>query len=121
MQRSDRVGEEMKKMLASIIREDLRDPRIPVLTSVTDVKVTRDLSHATVYISVYGSEEDKKACFTALKKANSFIRREVTGRMSLRISPELHFERDDSIETGMKISGLIDEALKKDKERSGDE
>jgi len=121
MQRSDRVGEEMKKILALIIREELRDPRIPLLTSVTDVKVTRDLSHANVYISVYGTEDEKKECFNALKKATSFIRREVTGRMRLRISPELHFTRDDSIETGMKISGLIDEALKKDKEKSRDE
>lgn len=117
MQRSDRVGEEMKKVLATIIREDLRDPRIPVLTSVTDVKVTRDLSHANIYISVYGTQDEKKECFEALKKAASFIRREVTAKMSLRISPELHFVRDDTIETGMKISGLIDEALKKDKEK----
>ena len=121
MQRSDRVGEEMKKILATIIREDLRDPRIPLLTSVTDVKVTRDLSHANIYISVYGTQYEKKECFDALKKGASFIRREVTGRMNLRISPELHFLRDDSIETGIKISGLIDEALKKDREKSSND
>ena len=121
MQRSDRVGEEMRKILAVIIRDEIRDPRVPLLASVTDVKVTRDLSHANVYISVFGSQKEKDECFAALKHANSFIRREVTQRMRLRISPELHFLKDESIEKGIRMSKLIDEAIKKDKEKVSDE
>jgi len=79
------------------------------------------LSHANVYVSVFGSQEEKDECFVALKHANSFIRREVTQRMSLRISPELHFLKDESIEKGIRMSQLIDEAIKKDKEKVSDE
>lgn len=121
MQRSERVGDEMQKIIADIIRNDLRDPRIPMLTSVTEVDVTRDLSHANVYISIFGSDEEKAECLKALKKASSYIRRQVTGKMNLRISPEIHFQRDDSIEKGMRLSKLIDEAVKKDRENKSDE
>lgn len=120
MKRSDRISEEMKKILAVILRDEIRDPRIPLLTSVTEVKVSTDLSHASVYISVFGSEKEKDECFEALKKAASFIRRQVTMRMDLRISPELKFLRDDSIEKGFKMSKLIDETIRKDREKKED-
>lgn len=118
MKRADRVSEEMRKHISVILRDEIRDPRIPLLVSVTEVKISRDLSHANVYISAYGTPKEKDECFKALKGATSFIRREVTQRMSLRISPELIFLRDDTIENGMRISKLIDDAIKTDKEKS---
>lgn len=115
MERSDRVGDEIRNVLAAILRDEIRDPRLPSLVSVTEVKVTRDLSHASAYISVYGNEKEKADCQAALKSANGFIRREVARRVKLRIAPEIHFILDESIENGIRMSKLIDQALEKDK------
>lgn len=115
MERSDRVADEIRTVLASILREEIRDPRLPSLVSVTEVTITRDLSHANAYISVYGSEQEKTDCKAALKSAGGFIRREVAKRIKLRIAPEIHFILDESIERGIRVSNLIDKALEQDK------
>ena len=118
MDRASRVGEEIRNNLSDIIRNKLRDPRIPPITSITEVRVSRDLSHANVYVSVYGEEEEKEACLAALKGSAGFARRELSGRMKLRIMPELHFILDESIERGIRISNLIDKTIKEDEERN---
>lgn len=120
MERSDRVGDEIRNVLAAILRDEIRDPRLPSLVSVTEVKVTRDLSHASAYISVYGKEKEKEDCLAALKSANGFIRREIVRRVKLRIAPEIHFILDESIENGIRMSQLIDKALEKDKSANSD-
>ncbi len=106
-----RVGDEMRRLLADLIRNEVKDPRIPMLTSVTDVEMTGDLSQATVYVSVMGTEEEQEACLQALKGASGFLRREVGQKMRIRVSPELHFKLDKSITDGIKMSRLIDEAM----------
>ncbi len=111
MQRSDRVGDEMQKIVADIIQNDLKDPRLPAFVSVVEVKASRDLSHAHIYISVMGDDQAKKDCAAALKSASGFIRREICNRIRLRIAPELHFIVDDSIERGIRMTKLIDEAM----------
>lgn len=120
MDRSDRVADEIQKVLSVILREEIKDPRLPSFVSVTEVKVTRDLSHASAYISVFGDEQQKKDCQTALRSANGFIRREVAKRVKLRIAPEIHFIMDESIERGIRMSKLIDQALKQDKGQAAD-
>ena len=115
MDRSERVSDEMQKVLSVILRDEIRDPRLPPFISVTEVKVTRDLSHANAYISVFGDDQQKKDCLAALKSANGFIRREIVKRIKLRIAPEIHFILDDSIERGIRISKLIDQALESGK------
>jgi ribosome-binding factor A len=117
MERSERVAEEIRNVVADVLRNDIRDPRLPEIVSVTYVKVTRDLSHATLYYSAFGSEEDKAECDKAVQSASSFIRREIARRIKLRIAPELHFKRDESIEHGMRMDKLIDETLKNDMEK----
>ncbi|HOV27323.1 MAG TPA: 30S ribosome-binding factor RbfA [Pseudobacteroides sp.] len=114
--RTSRISEEMKKEISSIIMNDLKDPRMPSMVSVVSVNVTKDLRHAKVYISVLGSEEDKKNAHEGLKSAAGFIRREVGHRMQLRYTPELHFEIDDSIEHGVYMTKLINETVKGDGE-----
>ena len=111
MQRSDRVGDEIQKVVADLIQNEIKDPRLPPMTSVVEVRASRDLSHAHIYISVLGTEQQKKDCAAALKSASGFIRRELTHRMRLRVSPELHFIVDESIERGFRMSRLIDEAI----------
>lgn len=110
MQRSDRVGDEIRTVVAEILRTGIKDPRLPAMVSVVEVRASRDLSHAHVYISVFGDEQQKKDALAALRSATGFIRRELTRRIRLRVAPELHFVIDESIERGIRLSQLIDEA-----------
>lgn len=105
--RTSRLSEEIKKIISNIIRNELKDPRIPMLTSVTAVEVTSDLRYAKVFISVFGSEEQKQACIEGLKSAAGYIRREVAGQIKARYTPEMIFELDKSIEHSLHISKLL--------------
>jgi ribosome-binding factor A len=111
MDRTDRISEEIKKEVSSLIQNGLKDPRLPKMISVTAVEVTRDLSYAKVFISVLGSDEEKANALKGLKSAAGFIRREVGHRLQLRYTPEMLFELDNSIERGVYISKLIDDTL----------
>ena len=106
--RTDRINEEVRKELSSIIR-DLKDPRIPMMTSVVNVNVTNDLRYAKAYISVMGTDEEKKDCIKGLKAAAGFIRREVGNRINLRCVPEFSFELDTTIEYGAHINKLLND------------
>lgn len=111
MQRSDRVGDEIQRIVADIIHNVIKDPRLPPMVTVTEVRASRDLSHAHIYISVMGDDQAKKDCAAALRSASGFIRREIGSRIRLRIAPELHFIVDDSIERGIRMTKLIDQAM----------
>lgn len=104
--RINKINEEVKRELSAIIRE-LKDTRIPVMTSVVAVNVTPDLRWAKAYISVLGSEEEQKAAIEGLKSAAGFVRREIGHRLKLRYTPEFNFELDHSIEHGAYINKLI--------------
>lgn len=106
--RNSRLSGEMKKVIADIIRKDVKDPRISDLMSVTDVNVTEDLKFAKVFISVYG---DYEPTLEALQSAKGFIRREVGRNIKMRITPELIFVKDDSIEKGIYMSSLINKVI----------
>lgn len=114
VQRADRVGDQIKRELGELIRAELKDPRIPTCTGVSQVEVTRDLSHATAYISVLGTDKEQKECIEALSRAAGFLRREISSRVRVHHSPELHFKLDDSVRVGIRMSKLIDEALASD-------
>lgn len=113
--RTSRISEEIKRELASIILNELKDPRIPKMVSIVALNVTKDLRYAKVYISVYGSEEEKKNALEGLRSASGFLRKEIGGRIQLRYTPELVFELDNSIEHGAHISGILNK-LKNDAE-----
>ena len=104
--RIDRISEEVRKELSSIIR-DLKDPRIKTVVSVVNVTVTKDLKFAKAYISVFGDEKTQKGVMDALKSASGFIRREIGHRINLRITPEFTFVLDDSIEYGAHINEVL--------------
>ena len=104
--RTDRISEEIKKELSSIIRE-LKDPRIPMMTSVVNVNVTNDLRYAKAFISVMGTPEEKKEAIKGLTSAAGFIRREIGSRIKLRCVPEFTFAEDSSIEYGAHINELL--------------
>ncbi|MCI5892287.1 MAG: 30S ribosome-binding factor RbfA [Clostridiales bacterium] len=104
--RTDRVSEEVKRELAAVIRE-LKDPRLPSMVSVVNVRVTKDLKFAKANISVMGDEKTKKDAFNALKSAGGYIRKEISRRLNLRNTPEFTFVEDDSIEYGAHIEQLL--------------
>lgn len=106
--RTDRISEEVKRELSAVIRE-LKDPRIPMMTTVVAVRVTKDLKFAKAYISVLGSEEEKKGAIKALVSAGGYIRREIGHRLNLRNTPEFTFVADNSIEYGAHINEILKE------------
>ncbi|MGD9569711.1 MAG: 30S ribosome-binding factor RbfA [Sedimentibacter sp.] len=112
--RNNRLSGEMRRVISEIIRNEVKDPRISELLSVTDVHVTEDLKFAKVYISVYGDIEES---LKALKSAGGFIRREVGKRIKMRITPELIFEKDESIEKGIYMSSLINKVIEDEENR----
>lgn len=108
--RTDRIGEEIRKVLDRTIREDLKDPRIDGTYSITHVDVTRDLRYAKVRVSVM--EEDKRApMLKALKSGAGYMRRILGQELSLRYTPELLFELDLNIEYGLHIASILREVL----------
>lgn len=115
--RNNRLSGEMKKVISEIIRNEVKDPRLSELVSVTDVHVTEDLKYAKVYISVYG---DIDQSLEALKSARGFIRREVGKRIKMRLTPELLFEKDESIEKGIYMSSLINKVIEDEESRKVD-
>lgn len=104
--RINKINEEVRRELSSVIR-DLKDARIPMMTSVVAVRVTNDLSYAKVYISVMGDEDTQKKAVEGLKSASGFVRREIGRRLQLRHTPEFIFELDHSIEQGAHINQII--------------
>ncbi len=116
--REERLSEEIKKITSKIIRDELRDPRIAPITSVTEVDVTRDLRFATLFISVLGSEEDKKGTIEALNHAKGLLRKEVGKRISSHYTPEIVIKMDESIEHGVKMHQKINEVREKEEARN---
>jgi ribosome-binding factor A len=109
--RSHRLAEELKNEISAIITQELRDPRVGFAT-VTEVKVSPDLRHARVSISVFGSPEEKQQTLDALASASGFIRRQIGSRIKLRYTPELSFDYDQSVEQGDRMLRLIEEIKK---------
>lgn len=105
-QRARRLGELLKQEISQIIQREVKDPRIGFI-SLTDVEVSGDLRHAKVFVSIYGSEEEKKETMQGLKQATGFIRKLIGNRITTYHTPELLFRYDDSIEHGVYISKLI--------------
>ena len=117
--RMNRIDEELKKEISNIVTYDLNNPNITGLISVTKVKVTPDLKYAKVYISIINSKNTKET-FVHLKKASGFVRTEIAKRINLRITPEIIFELDDSIEYGAKIDSILKDIMKDVKKDEGD-
>lgn len=104
--RMSRVGEEIKKELSVLLQREMKDPRIGFVT-VTAVEVTSDLQLAKVYVSIFGSEEQREASLAGLQKAKGFLRTEIGRRIKLRHIPDLVFKLDESIDYGNKIETIL--------------
>ena len=107
--KNTRINGEVRRVLSSIIQNDIKDPRIHPMTSVVEVEVAPDLKSAKAYISVLGDEEAQKDTLAGLKSAEGYIRRELARTVNLRNTPEIRFIMNQSIEYGVHMSRLIDD------------
>lgn len=113
--RLNRIDEELKKEISNIINYELKNPKITGLISVTKTKITPDLKYAKVYVSILNSKNVKET-FANLKKSSGYIRTEIAKRINLRITPELVFVLDDSMEYGARIDQILKEIMPNSKE-----
>lgn len=109
--KNTRINSEVMKTLAELIRSEVKDPRVPQFTSVTDVEVAPDLKTCKVWVSFLTQPEKYREALEGLKKAEGFLRVQLAKKLNLRNTPELRFVLDTSIEYGNRMSKLIDEAV----------
>ena len=113
------VSQEVRRELSRLMLDGVKDPRVAPLTTVTDVTVAPDLKTAKVYVSVYGDAEVKKNTMDGLKNAAPYLRSMLAKNLNMRLTPQLFFVLDDSLEYAMKIEGMIASLHKE--EDSGEE
>ena len=113
--RSRRVADLIKLEISEIIRRELKDPRIGMV-SITGVQMTEDLRYAKVFVSVLGNENEVKSSLIGLERATGFVRREIGRRLSLRYTPEIKFIYDESLRDGSYLLSLLDSVVKEEAE-----
>lgn len=119
--RALRVGEQIRREIAQLIQQEIKDPRVGMVT-VTAVDVSADMSHAKVHVTLLDDDHDVGECIKVLNRAAAFLRRAIGQRMQLRVVPTLRFHYDASVEHGTALSALIDSAVATDsKNRKKDE
>lgn len=120
--RTQRIGDQMQRELALLIQREVKDPRLGLIT-ITAVEVSRDLSHAKVFITVMGKDDDEdavKANLRILNDAGGFLRMQLGKAMKLRTVPQLHFNYDASVRRGVELTSLIERAVAEDRKHSDD-
>lgn len=106
--RMRRVDEAIRQVIGDALASDLKDPRVGFVT-VTDVKTSSDLSHARVYVSVFGDDDVRAETMAGLRHAHGFLQRQVAGELKLKRTPTLEFAYDDTSERAMRLDALIEE------------
>lgn len=104
--RSDRVGAQLQRELAELIRTEIREQDLGMVT-LSDLEVTRDMSLARAYVSFLGAQKPPEACIKQLNQYIPALRKALSGRVRLRVMPELRFIHDESIERGMRMEALL--------------
>lgn len=114
--RSRRIAEQIRRELSEIVRLELKDPRVGMIT-LTDVEVTPDNAYARVYFTLLGDAARVEEATAGLEHAAGFLRSQLARRLKLRTVPELQFRHDVSVERGVRLSQLIDSAVAEDRKR----
>ena len=117
--RARRVADQMQRELSELIRLEVKDPRVGMLT-LTEVEVTRDMDHAKVFFTTLGGKPEHEACLQGLQRASGFLRTQLSQRMQLRQVPKLSFVYDHSVERGVQLAQLIESAVAEDRTRNPD-
>ena len=118
--KNERINAEVQRALSRILREEVKDPRMPLMLSVVRCVVAPDLKTCKAYISILGDEAAKADCRVALKSSAGFVRYELAHSLNLRLTPEITYILDDSIEYGVEMSHKIDEVMKQQNEAQGE-
>lgn len=118
--RARRVADQIQRELPELIRQEVKDPRVGMLT-ITEVEVNRDMEFAKVYFTTLGGQAEHDACLEGLKRASGFLRSQLSQRMQLRVVPKLTFVYDTSVEHGIQLSQLIESAIAEDAKYPKDE
>lgn len=113
--RIERLNEQVKREVSDILRFEVRDPRVGVIT-VTEARVAPDLSLARIYVRPMGDETEQSEAMAGLEAASSYVRRELGKRLKTRTVPELRFEADKALEYGMHIEKLLSDIKKPDED-----
>ena len=123
MSRPERVADFIRDELASIIQREVRDPRVGVMVSVSDVEVSRDLAFADVYVSSFDANDDaaRQALVDVLSGASGFLRTTLAKRHKMRTTPKLRFHYDTSLTRGPQLESLIQQAVAADETDGADE
>lgn len=114
--RARRVEEQLKRLLAELVRREVKDPRVGLIT-ITAVELTKDLSHARVFFTPFAGLGDAVAAQEALRHAAGYLRHGLGNALHLRVTPQLDFRIDESVERGARLSSLISEAVAEDERR----
>lgn len=112
-----RVNEEIRRVLSDALLFGIKDPRIDNLSTVTEVRTTRDLKYTTVYIDVPGNGERDKEILEGLESAKGYLRKQIADKLNLRIVPELNIKIDRKLQEALKMSELIDKVRAEDKKK----
>ena len=112
--RTLRVADQIQRELADLVQNEIKDPRVRLIT-ITAVEVTRDYSYAKVFYTTLCSKEENVLVEKGLEHAKGFLRTNLAHRMKLRVIPHLQFVFDESVERGVRLSKLIDDAIAQDK------
>lgn len=113
--RTERLNQQIQSEISDILRKEVNDPRLNGLISVTGVSITTDLRNAKIFISCLAGDDRKDDILKGFASASGFLRRELAHRLNLRITPELSFHFDDSIERAVNLINLIDRVSASDK------
>lgn len=108
--RLGRIGDQIQKDLAELLRTQVKDPRVGMIT-LTGVEISSDHHHAKVFFTTLGGAESVAKAAEGLQHASGFLRSQLAKGIKLRITPELHFIYDESVERGIRLSRLIDDAI----------
>ena len=109
--RAQKLGDLIQRELAELIRLELKDPRVTGMVTITDVEVSLDQSHAKVFFTLLGDAGKIEETTAGLKRAAGFLRSQLAQRLRLRTIPQLDFRYDASVERGIRLTRLIDEAV----------
>ena len=111
--RAQRIGDQIRKELGRLLLQEIKDRRVQMI-AITEVNVSRDLSHAKVYYSMVDNEQDKTEIEQALSKAAGFMRSRLAKELALRTTPKLRFIYDDAMEHGRHMTSIINAAVAED-------
>lgn len=119
-ERTRRVAEQIQRELAVLIQQELKDPRLGMIT-ISAVQVSKDMSTAKVFITVFNEAQDRANTLEALQHATGFLQHELGRSLRLRTIPKLRFIYDESIVRGAELSALIDKAVKEDRAKHNED